>query len=317
MLKVGLVGVGGISGSHIPNWEKMEDTELVALCDVRPERMEPYPQKRHYTSLDDMLANERLDILDICLPTYLHADVAVKALEMGINVICEKPISLKKEDVARVYGAASRNNAVFMVAQVLRFWPEYEFVKEAYESGKYGRLISGSMTRLGHIPAWSWDGWMQDESRSGLTPFDLHIHDLDFMVYAFGNPQNATSFRAKRSEQDYLNVVYEYDGFFLVTEAAWYGAQGYPFNAKFRFQFEEAMVVWEDRQLCVYPREGGKLTVGQEEGESGGLELPKTNAYGNEIRYFVDCVKQGVPAQKVKPEELETVLELIGKLRTV
>ena len=314
MLKVGLVGVGGISGSHIPNWEKMEDVELVALCDVRPERMEKYAHLHCYSNVDDMLVNEKLDILDICLPTYLHADTAVKALEMGINVLCEKPISLNRADVERVYGAAERNHVRFMVAQVLRFWPEYEFVKEAFESGKFGKLISGSMTRLGHIPAWSWDGWMQDEKRSGLTPFDLHIHDLDFMIYAFGKPKNATPFRAKRPDQDYINVVYEYDGFFLVTEAAWYGAQGYPFNAKFRFQFEDAMVVWENKELAVYPREGGKLVVGQEEGESGGLELPKTNAYANEIRYFADCVKNGVPVEKVKAEELDTVLELIDRL---
>ena len=93
MLKIGLVGVGGISGAHIPAWEAMEDAELVAICDIRTERMEKYPEKRHYTDYEEMLNNEELDILDICLPTYLHADFAVKAMEKGINVICEKPIS--------------------------------------------------------------------------------------------------------------------------------------------------------------------------------------------------------------------------------
>ena len=96
MLKVGLVGVGGISGAHIPVWDAMEDAELVALCDVRPEQMTNYSSKRCYTDFEDMLANEELDILDICLPTYLHADYSIKALEKGIHVICEKPISLNK-----------------------------------------------------------------------------------------------------------------------------------------------------------------------------------------------------------------------------
>ena len=93
MLKVGLVGVGGISGAHIPAWEEMADAELVALCDIRPERMEKFTDKRCYTDFDEMLANEEFDIIDICLPTYLHADFAVKAMEKGINVITEKPIS--------------------------------------------------------------------------------------------------------------------------------------------------------------------------------------------------------------------------------
>ena len=136
MLKVGLVGVGGISGAHIPAWDKREDAELVALCDIRPERMEQYEGKRHYLDFDEMLANEELDILDICLPTYLHADFAVKAMEKGINVICEKPISLKEEDIDRVYSTDEKNGVKFMVAQVRRFWPEYEVLKEIFDTKK-------------------------------------------------------------------------------------------------------------------------------------------------------------------------------------
>lgn len=100
---------------------------------------------------------------------------------MGINVICEKPVSLNAADVARVYSTAKSNNVKFMVAQVLRFWPEYSIIKEIYDTGKYGRLLSGHMGRLGVRPKWSWDGWMMDENRSGLVPFDLHIHDLDLL----------------------------------------------------------------------------------------------------------------------------------------
>ena len=87
MLKIGLVGVGGISGAHIPAWEEMADAELVAICDIRTERLEKYPEKRHYTDFDEMIEKEEFDIIDICLPTYLHADYAVKAMEKGINVI--------------------------------------------------------------------------------------------------------------------------------------------------------------------------------------------------------------------------------------
>ena len=231
MLKVGLVGVGGISGAHIPAWEEMADAELVALCDIRPERMEKFTDKRCYTDFDEMLANEELDILDICLPTYLHADFAVKAMEKGINVITEKPISLKEEDIDRVYKTAEKNNVKFMVAQVLRFWPEYELLKEIYETKKYGKLLSGTMTRLGCYPKWSWDGWMMDEKRSGLVPFDLHIHDLDFMVYAFGMPKVAHQYRSKLPDQDFISISYDFGDFQLNSEASWY-ATSYPFTAK-------------------------------------------------------------------------------------
>ncbi|MBR7133040.1 MAG: Gfo/Idh/MocA family oxidoreductase [Clostridia bacterium] len=314
MLKVGLVGVGGISGAHIPAWLGLEDTELVALCDIRPEQMEKYPDIRHYTDFDEMLEKEDLDILDICLPTYLHADFSVKAMEKGINVICEKPISLKREDVKRIYDTAEKNNVKFMVAQVLRFWREYEYLKSIYESGKYGKLLSGTMTRLGSYPSWSWDGWMMDEKRSGLVPYDLHIHDLDFMVYAFGVPKNSNSFRAKRPDQDFINVVYEFDDFFIGSEASWY-ASPYPFSAKFRFQFEKAVIANEEGGLKIYERDGKVIGLNEAAtGDTGEINLPKSDAYANEIIYFVDCVKNNRPVEKVKPYQLEAVIDILNSL---
>jgi len=315
MLKVGLVGVGGISGAHIPAWDGMADAELVAVCDVRPKQMEKYADKRRYTDLDEMLENEQLDILDICLPTYLHADAAIKAMNKGIHVLCEKPISLKEEDVGRVYAAAKENNVKCMVAQVLRFWPAYEQLKQMYDSGVYGKLLSGVMSRLGCIPSWSWDGWMQDEKRSGLTPFDLHIHDLDFMVYAFGKPSDVTTHRQKRPDQDYFCATYRFDGgFFIHAEASWY-AGAYPFGATFRFQFEKAVVELKDGKLTAYQHTGEKVSLDGDDGKTTDvLGLPSTNAYANEIRYFADCVINDTAVEKVKSEELLTVLQYLHKI---
>lgn len=314
MLKVGVVGVGGISGSHIPVWKGMEEVELVALCDVRPEQMEKYPEYRRYTEFEEMLEKEELDILDICLPTYLHADFAIKAMNKGIHVLTEKPISLKKEDVARVYAAAKENNVKFMVAQVLRFWPEYLFIKELYDTGKYGKLLSGSMRRLGNIPKWSWEGWMQDEARSGLVPFDLHIHDSDFLVYTFGKPENVVVHRSKRPEQDYISAVYEYPEFFITAEAAWY-AGAHPFTTGYRFQFERAVVTMEKGCIKVFESNGTILDLsGESSDETGAIAVPKSNAYGNEIRYFADCVLNDTPVEKVKPEELEAVIDILKSL---
>ena len=314
MLKVGLVGVGGISGAHIPAWEEMVDEELVALCDIRPERMEKFSEKRCYTDFDEMLANEELDILDICLPTYLHADFAVKAMEKGINVITEKPISLEEEDIDRVYKTAEKNNVKFMVAQVLRFWPEYELLKEIYETKKYGKLLSGTMTRLGCYPKWSWDGWMMDEKRSGLVPFDLHIHDLDFMVYAFGMPKVAHQFRSKLPDQDFISISYDFGDFQINSEASWY-ATCYPFTAEFRFQFENAVVANENGKMLIHLRDDQRIDLSEDaEGDTGDINLPKSNAYANEINYFADCVRNNKPVEKVQPEELRCVLNILNNL---
>lgn len=314
MLKVGLVGVGGISGAHIPAWLGMEDAKLVAICDIRPEMMEKHENINKYTDFDDMLANEELDIVDICLPTYLHADFAIKAMEKGIHVLCEKPISLNVEDVKRVYETAEKNNVKFMVAQVLRFWREYEFVKEAYESGRYGKLLSGNMVRLSGYPTWSWDNWMRDEKRCGLVPFDLHIHDLDFLVYAFGAPKKTTSFRSKLPDQDYIRAVYDFDGFFVSAESSWY-ASPYPFTANFRFQFEKAIISTDKSGLIVYESNGNIINLDEvAEGDTGEINLPKSNAYANEILYFKDCVKNNLPVTKVKPDELEAVINILKSM---
>lgn len=314
MLKVALVGVGGISGAHIPVWEEMENAELIALCDIRPERMEKYEGKKHYTDFEEMLNNEKIDILDICLPTYLHADYAVKAMERGINVICEKPISLNEEDIDRVYSTAKKYNVKFMVAQVLRFWPEYELVKEIYDTKKYGKLLSGTMTRLGCYPRWSWDGWMMDEKRSGLVPFDLHIHDLDYMVYAFGMPEVKYQYRSKLPNQDFFTVNYDFGDFSINTEASWY-ATCYPFTAQFRFQFEDAIVANENGKMMIYLRDDEKIDLSQDaEGDTGNINLPKSNAYANEIHYFFDCVVNNKPVEKIDPEELRCVLKILKSL---
>ena len=314
MLKVGLVGVGAISGAHISGWADYNGAELVAVCDIRPEQMEKVEGVNKYTSFDEMMENEELDIVDICLPTFLHAEYAIKAMEKGKHVLCEKPISLNIDDVDRIYGTAERMNVKFMVAQVLRFWPEFEYIKELYENNKYGKLLSGHMYRLSSMPRSSWDGWMTDEKRSGFTPYDLHIHDLDFLVYAFGVPKDIKSYRSKKPDQDYINVAYDFGDFFVNAESSWY-ASPYPFTAQFRFQFEDAIISNEGQGLKIYERGGNVLDLAQaESGDTGAINLPKSGAYAEEIVYFANCVKANKATSKVKPEELETVIDILNSL---
>lgn len=316
MLRVGLVGTGGISRAHIPAWIAMEETELVALCDIRPEMMEEFPNQRHYTDFAEMLDKENLDILDICLPTNLHVDYAVQAMDKGIHVICEKPIALNEEAVTRAYEAAERNHVKFMIAQVLRFWPEYEFLKSVVDDRRYGKVLSGYMQRLGVKPKWSWDNWMMDPQRSGMVPFDLHIHDVDFLMYTFGNPRNVVRHRSLRPEQDYIANVYEYGDFFVTVEAAWYAAP-MPFGAGYRFQFEDALVIYEKGTCTVYQNDGTILDFSAAVSgglASGDVNLIQSDAYANEIRYFTDCVLEDRFPDKVKAEELKNVIRILNSL---
>lgn len=315
-LNVAIVGAGGISRTHMDAWRKVGEAKVIAVCDIREEmiqRARDLTGANGYRDFDEMLDKEQIDILDICLPTYLHADFAVKAMNRGIHVLTEKPLSLNKADVRRAYEAARSNNVRFMTAQVLRFWQEYELLREAYQTGKYGPLISATMTRVGSTPRRSWDNWMLDEKRSGLTPFDLHIHDLDFLVYAFGKPQSMQVNRARGEKRDDIHVVYLYDGFFVSCQATWYNAV-FRFQSAYRFQFEHAVMEYEGGVMTIYHEDGTSEMPVQATAVFDDPNVPTSNAYLNEIRYFVDCVKAGRDCDKVRAHELETVLTLIEGL---
>ena len=310
-LKVAVVGIGGMGGGHVNIWKDMEDVDLVGICDIRPEMMDRFEglTARKYTDFDVMMEKETFDILDITLPTYLHADFAVKALDRGIHVITEKPISLKYDDVARVYDAAERNGKCFMVAHVLRFWPEFMYLKNCIDDGRYGKLVSATMSRMGTIPRTSWDNWMQDPERSGMVPFDLHIHDLDFLVYTLGKPVVEHIFHG----MDYMHTVYNFGGVRIACESAWFHAP-VNFCGGFRMQFEKAVLEFNGGTLRIAKDDWTATTLDMESRVEEGNYIPQSNAYFNELRYFADCVKEGRKPDVVKAHELEAVLDVIGQI---
>ena len=315
MLKVGLVGCGGISGAHVPAWDKTENAELVAVCDIRPEKSARYPGHKCYEDFDKMLEENEFDIIDVCLPTFLHVEFALKAINKGINVLSEKPLSLNEADVDLLYDAAEKNGVKYMVAQVLRFWAEYEVLKQIYDSKKYGKLLSADMWRLEGYPSGGWNNWYYDKEKSGGVPFDLHIHDLDFIVYLCGKPQSFKCMRSELPNQDYMSVVYDYGDFFITAEASWYKAK-YPFYMGFRFQFEEAVVALERDGFTIYECDGTKIQPCDEKSENkSDFELPSAGAYENEIIYFADCVQNNKPVTKVTRESLKAVLSILESLK--
>ena len=316
MLKVALLGIGNINGVHRSAWKQIPEAKVVCLCDVRPEQLtEPCRELDcpGYTDFEEMLAKEDFDVLDITLPTFLHTQYALKGLNAGKHVLTEKPVSLKKEDVEPLYQAAERNGKCFMVAHCVRFWREYAAVKEAIDTGKYGRLLSGHMERLGNTPKWSWNNWMTTPELSGLVPFDLHIHDLDFLEYALGRPEGVDCLRAGDETQDALTALYRYPGCFITAQAAWFNSD-YRFRSGFRFQFEQALMEYKDGILTVYRRNEAPLTLGGTGDEGKDITEMGSDAYLNEIRYFTDCVLSGKPCDRVKPQELTDVLDIIELL---
>ncbi len=301
MLKVVILGSGTISSVHVNGWKNIDGAELCAIFDQDSSKMEKYPDIRHYTDFDEMIDREKPDIVDICLPTTFHTEFSLRALKRGIHVVCEKPISLRRDDIPLLYRTAEENGVRFMVAQVLRFWGDYMVLADIYKSGRFGKLLAGSMRRVSKKPA---SGWFLDPALSGGITHDLHIHDLDFLVGLFGAPKDKFISRKQRSDFDFLHVVYNFGDFDIDVSAGWF-TSNYPFTAEFLFSFERAVVALE----------GGKLTVYTEEKlEDGEFAPPEGCPYERELRYFADCVINNKPCEKVTEESLSNVLEILDSL---
>lgn len=109
-------------------------------------------------------------------------------------------------------------------------------------------------------------------------------------------------------------MVYEFDDFFISAQSSWY-ASPYPFTAGYRAKFEKSIIANENGSCKIYEENGTIIDLkNAADGDTGSINLPKSNAYANEIRYFVDCVIENRFPEKVKPEELTTVIELLHKL---
>jgi predicted dehydrogenase len=309
MLKIGIAGLGFMGRMHYKCYKALESIEVAAICDVNPnieqdtkkaagnvgeaEGAIDFSNIKLYTDFTKMLKEAKLDVVSITLPTYLHADFSVKALQAGLNVLCEKPMALNVQDCKRMIAEANRSGKVLQIGHCVRFWPEYAKAKQIVDSGKYGRVIAATFQRLGAAPTWGADTWFMDEKRSGGVALDLHIHDTDFVQYLFGMPRAVSSFGAKGSSGELLHIVTQYlydDGKVVTAEGSWAMMPSFGFEMSFNIAMEKATIVYDlTRQptFKVCPADGQTYTPEVEKGDGWLLE----------IAHFINSIM----GQKVKP----------------
>lgn len=193
-LKIAIIGVGGIAtGAHLPGYAKMDNVEIVAVCDIISERAKAVAEKYCipgvYTDYKDVLKIESLDAVDICTPNYLHATIACEALKAGLHVFCEKPDAVSIAEAERMKTAAERSGKVLMVMRNNRYWPTSRFLRRYIEDGKMGEIYAarcGWQRRRG-IPGRG--GWFTTKALSGGGPLiDLGVHMIDLAIWLMGNP---------------------------------------------------------------------------------------------------------------------------------
>jgi len=324
MLKVGILGMGGMGWYHARRYPQVSNAAIVAIADIVPERLEAkeavavnlaggeaaldLSQAARYGEAADLIAQADVDVVDICLPTDLHAPYAIKALEAGLHVLCEKPMALTSADADRMIAASKAAGRQLMIAHCLRFWPEYLYLKRCIQEQPYGRLLSLNMWRMGGHPGWAAHNWFADPARSGGMVLDLHIHDVDYVNAVFGRPDHLYA-TARTSEQaktyDVLHAIFEYtNGPQIHMHAGWSVGQ-IPFQAGFEAWFDRAFVCFDEGKLTVFD-DPGKVAAHPAEFEPG-------DAYLNEIAYFLDCVEKGASPTRCMPESTRDSIALIER----
>jgi predicted dehydrogenase len=198
MLRVVLVGAGIMGRLHAEMYGRLRGIELAGVVDPGEAgfRLATQLGVAHWTSVDAVAGP--YDLLDLSVPTYLHAALAVPALRRGISVLVEKPLALTLQDADRMLEAASAGGARLLVGHVVRYFPEYVRARELILAGEVGEVAVVRTFRGGPFPR-GWQNWYADPQLSGGPLVDLVIHDFDFLLWTLG-PVDRVSARAVRAE---------------------------------------------------------------------------------------------------------------------
>ena len=305
-MRVGLVGLGMMGSGHLTNYIKMKENnegiELVAVCDVDEKKIasgtategnlkvtdDSFDLSKYncYTCMEEMIQKENLDYVDLCLPTHLHAPMSIRAMEMGVNVFCEKPMARTSKQCDEMIATAKRTGKKLMIGHTLRYWDAYVFAKDYIDNNTFGKCLGAYFYRGGITPIWSWENWLLTKERSGGCLLDQHVHDVDTIVWMFGLPKAVSTTGINTipgSGYDIVSTNYIYeDGKVVNAQDDWViNGDGYGFKMLYRINFEKGALIYEEGKLLVCP-EGGKGFEAEFEGR---------NAYYDEIILFAKLLK--------------------------
>ncbi|MFJ7933297.1 Gfo/Idh/MocA family protein [Sporosarcina sp. NPDC096371] len=191
-LRVGVIGAGSLSESHLGAYQQNPNVELVAICDLIEERAkakaETYNIGHVYTDYHEMLKNPELDAISIVTWNNSHKEISVAALDAGKHVLCEKPLCMNHEEALEIKAATERSDKKFMVGYVRRHASNAVILKDFIDKGTLGDIYyakASILRRLGNP-----GGWFSDKSRSGGGPLiDIGVHVIDLSWYLMGRPK--------------------------------------------------------------------------------------------------------------------------------
>ena len=315
MLRVGLIGCGSISRAHTGAYAQMKDSvTLAAVCDIRPEQLDVFGDNvRKYTDVAQMLAQEqgKLDYVDICVPTFLHSEIAIQAMEAGYHVLSEKPMARTVEQGEAMLECSRHTGKMLMIGHCSRFYCVVELLRQTIADGELGKVRSAEFYREGgDRNPMGWNNWFRDGRLSGGVILDLHIHDVDTIRELFGMP-NSVSITASsvmtRDGYDAMSANFQYENGVFVTALCDWTIPHDRYNTRtMRVNFEKGYIFADrspGREAFVKVAEDGTVT-----------DMTDTlcfDAHRKEIIYYAQCLKEGKYPEVCPPEEALDNLRIV------
>lgn len=311
-IRIGLIGAGNIAqNAHIPAYLKQSDVELVGVCDLKEERAKEvakkYGMKYAVTDYNELLAKDDIDAVSICTWNNAHAGAALAAAKAGKHILCEKPMAMNPGEAEAMLKAAKENNVVFQIGFVNRFRSDSKVIKEMADAGKFGDIYYSKATILRRrgTPL----GWFTDLSKSGGGPvIDIGVHIIDLTWYLMGKPRPVSVSAATYHKiGDYKTkgvgrwVAFDTDDLKFETEDSANGFIRFENGATMNFEVSWAINGKEVglSSMLYGDKAGASLEPLQIFGEEENYLVDSApivggeDAFANEIRHFLDCVKEG------------------------
>ena len=317
-VNVAVAGLGFMGVTHLRAYQQHRHARIVAVCDPRrspvngmlagvngnigdSSGLQLGRGVKVYREFSELLADENVELVDICTPTLFHPSQVAAAMQARKHVLCEKPLAQNVGEARKMLAAINGAKNFLMPAMCMRFWPGWAEMKKVVAEKTYGAVRAANFRRVSARPAWSRHG-----VHLGGALYDLHIHDTDFVSYLFGRPQKVFSTGVQDAHGNIDHVVTQYlypAGPTVHAEGSWLHAEG--FNMSFTLTCERATIEFDlargIQALQLTPvRKLQKV-----------LKLKGTDGYAGEIGYFVDCVRRGIKPTVVTAQDSVTTLEIL------
>lgn len=318
---VAIIGGGFISNIHAQCYKNL-GIKIEAMADISEKVRQEFEEKyncKTYSSAEEMLENvsDNIDLVDICAPTFLHEEFILLALKHNKHVICEKPLSINLNSVDNIISKLKSSDRYLMVAQVLRFWTEYVRIKEWFEDGVFGDIKLVSAMRFAQHPK---SEWFYNPKKSGGGIFELHIHDIDFLCYLFGDVKEvyANGSKDENESWDFINSSIKFKNGISASAQGIFGiTDNYPFTANMKVIGDKATAEYSlsaGVNLDSDGKQSNSLILYRKGKEPIIENIKSKDAYELELEYFINCVKNNKKPEIVSLDSIKITIKTINCL---